>query len=332
MLSQPTVGVIGGGSWGTALAIAAQRAGSKVMLGTRNRNVIQSILEHRVNDVYLPQIFVDPAIEVTDDLPRVCKNEVLVMAVPSYCVRSACISISDSLAPEVPIVVGSKGVEKGSLLLMTEVVSSVLSRNTTAVISGPNFAGEVARGLPSATTLACVNKEVGARLVYALGSALFRPYWTEDTVGAQVGGVVKNVIAIACGIAIGRDMGENARAALITRGFAEMSRLAVAKGGKPKTLMGLCGLGDMVLTCSSLHSRNTAFGVALGQKTPVGQVVMNEGRGVIEGATSVESVVRLAEKLKVEMPISQAVHRIITLQHPVDEVIQTLIDRPFSEE
>ncbi len=332
MLSKPTVGVLGGGSWGTALAIAAHRAGSQVTLATRNKNVIQSVQEHRMNDVYLPHVFIDPAIQITDDLASVCKNEILVMAVPSHCMRSACITISDTLPTEVPIVIGSKGIEKGSLLLMSEVVGSVLSRNITAVISGPNFATEVARGKPSATTIASPNKDTANRVAYALGSALFRPYVTDDIIGAQISGAVKNVIAIACGIAIGKDLGENARAALITRGFAEMSRLAVAKGGKPKTLMGLCSLGDLVLTCSSLHSRNTAFGVALSREMPVGQVVVNEGRGVIEGATSVESVVKLAEKHKVDMPIANAVHRIINLHEPVDEVIRTLIDRPFTEE
>lgn len=332
MISQPTVGVLGGGSWGTALAIAAHRAGSKVTLATRNKNVIQSVAEHRVNEVYLPHVFVDPAIDVTDDLISACKSEILVIAVPSHCVRSACIMISDSLPPEVPIVIGTKGVEKGSLLLMSEVVESVLPRNVPAVVSGPNFATEVARGSPSATTIACPSKEVGKRVVYALGSALFRPYLTDDIISAQIAGAVKNVIAIACGIAIGKEMGENARAALITRGFAEISRLAVAKGGRAKTLMGLSGLGDLVLTCSSLHSRNTSFGVALSRETPVGQLIMSEGRGVIEGATSVESVVKLAEKHKVDMPIAEAVHRIVNLQEPVDRIIHTLIDRPFAEE
>lgn len=332
MLSQPTVGVLGGGSWGTALAIAAHRAGSKVTFATRNKNVIQSVAEHRMNDVYLPHVFIDPAIVVTDDIAVACRSEILVMAVPSHCVRSACITISDMLPTEVPIVLGSKGIEKGSLLLMHEVVGSVLPRNITAVVSGPNFATEVARGKPSATTIACPDKDTGKRIAYALGSALFRPYVTEDIIGAQIAGAVKNVIAIACGIAIGKELGENARAALITRGFAEMSRLAVAKGGKPKTLMGLCGLGDLVLTCSSLHSRNTAFGVALSRETPVGQLIMSEGRGVIEGATSVESVVKLAEKHKVDMPIAQAVHSIVNLHEPVEAVIKALIDRPFTEE
>jgi glycerol-3-phosphate dehydrogenase (NAD(P)+) len=332
MMSQPTVGVLGGGSWGTALAIAAHRAGSKVILVTRNKNVIESVAENRINDVYLPQVFIDPAITVTDDLISACKSEILVMAVPSHCVRSACIMVSDSLPTEVPIVIGSKGIEKGSLLLMSEVMEGVLPRNIPAVISGPNFATEVARGKPSATTIACTNKEVGKRVAFALGSALFRPYVTDDIIGAQIAGAVKNVIAIACGIAVGKELGENARAALITRGFAEMSRLAAAKGGNPKTLMGLCGLGDLVLTCSSLHSRNTSFGVALSRETPLGQVVMSEGRGVIEGATSVESVVKLAEKHKVDMPIALAVHRIVNLNEPVDQVIKALIERPFTEE
>lgn len=332
MLASPTVGVIGGGSWGTALALAAHRAGSKVTIATRNKNVIAAIEEHRMNDIYLPHVFIDPAIGITDDLKRLCESEILIMAVPSQCMRSACISISDFVDTQVPIIIGSKGLERGSLLPMNDVVSSVLPKNSVAIISGPNFASEVARGKPSAATLACADQVIGERLCYAIGSKYFRPYLTDDLIGAQVGGTVKNVIAIACGIAYGNELGENARAALITRGFAEMSRFCEALGGRRETLMGLAGMGDLLLTCSSMHSRNTSFGMALSKGTPVNEVVVNEGRGVIEGANSAESIVKLAKRFEIEMPICKAVHDVLIEANTIDEAINVLLDRPFSSE
>ena len=332
MLAYPTVGIIGGGSWGTALALAAHRAGSKVTIVTRNKNVMSSIKEHRMNDIYLPHVFIDPAIEVTDDMKKACDCETIVMAVPSNCMRSACIAISDFVGTDVPIIIANKGLEKGSLLLMNEVVSSVLPKNIIAVLSGPNFAIEVARGKPSATTLACSDEEIGNRLIYALGSKYFRPYLTDDIIGTQIGGVVKNVVAIACGIAYGNQLGENARAALISRGFAEMLRLCMAKGGRSETLMGLAGMGDLILTCSSMHSRNTSFGLALSRSTPVGEVVVNEGRGVIEGANSVESIVKLATRHQIDMPICEAVHQVLTEEMTIENAINVLLDRPFSSE
>lgn len=332
MLASPTVGIIGGGSWGTALALAAHRAGSRVTIATRNKNVVSSVREHRMNDIYLPHIFIDPAIEVTDDLRQACQLDILILAVPSQCMRSACIAISDFVGAHVPIVLGSKGLEKGTLLFMTEVVASVLPKNTLAVISGPNFASEVARGKPTATTLACMDSDVGNQLLYALGSKYFRPYLTDDLIGTQIGGVVKNVIAIACGIAYGNQLGENARAALITRGFAEMVPLCEALGGRSESLMGLAGMGDLILTCSSMHSRNTSFGLALSRSAPVNEVMVNEGRSVIEGSSSAESVVTLAGRHGVDMPICQAVNDILTEKATVEQAISILLDRPFSSE
>ena len=330
--ASPTVGVIGGGSWGTALALAAHRAGSKVTIATRNKNVVAAVKEHRINDIYLPHIFIDPAVTVTDDLQCACDNEIIIMAVPSQCMRSACISISDYVDTQIPIVIGTKGLEKGSLLFMTDVVAGVLPKNSISVISGPNFASEVARGKPSATTLACADKEVGERLVYAIGSKYFRPYLTDDLIGTQIGGTLKNVIAIACGIAYGNNLGENARSALISRGFAEMIRLCEALGGRQETLMGLAGMGDLILACSSMHSRNTSFGLALSRGKPVDEVVIHEGRGVIEGATSAESVSKIAERYEIDMPICKAVHDILTEASGIEEAISVLLDRPFAAE
>lgn len=326
------VGVIGGGAWGTALTILANRAGSQVVLGTRNSHVIQSIQERRVNDIYLPGIFLAPDIEVTDRFNDVCRSDVVIIAVPSHVLRSVCIAISDLLAPNVPVVIASKGIERGSLMLMSEVTEAILPHNPIAIISGPNFADEAAKGLPTATTIACHDESVWDLLMYAIGGRLFRPYMTTDIIGTQVGGAVKNIIAIACGIAIGKNFGENARAALVTRGFAEIARLTIAKGGQYETLMGLSGLGDLILTCGSVKSRNMSFGMAIGQGKSKEEILAGRGRGATEGVVAAESVSKLAKKFDIAMPICEAVFRILYENAPVDKVVEGLLERPFVSE
>lgn len=332
MKAQYTVGVIGGGSWGTALAILANRAGSKVCLTTRNTNVLDTIRHERENVIYLPGIYIDPSIEITNSVADTCQSEILILAVPSHCMRSACIALSDTLPSTTTLVLGSKGVERGSLLYMSEVVETVLPNNPVAVLSGPNFAREAAEGHPTATTIACRDAELGEMLIYAIGGKYFRPYLTEDIMGTQTGGAVKNVIAVACGIAAGCGMGENARAAIITRGFAEMTRLALAKGGRVETLAGLSGLGDMILTCTSTTSRNMAFGMSLAKRTTPLDITVADGRGVVEGVMAAESVCRLAKKHQISMPICEAVHRVLANQISVDEAVAALLERPFVAE
>ncbi len=327
-----SVGVIGGGAWGTALSILANRAGSSVMLGTRNSNVVQSIQEKRSNEVYLPSIFIDPNIKVTDRLLDVCRSDVLILAVPANVLRSACIHISDMLDTSVPVVIASKGIERGSLMLMSEVATSILPKNPIGIISGPNFADEAAKGLPTATTIASTDNAVLDMLTYAIGGRLFRPYTTNDIIGTQIGGAAKNVVAIACGIALGKQMGENAKAALITRGFAEIARLAIAKGGKYETLMGLSGLGDLLLTCGSTKSRNMSFGVSIGQGKKKDDILQTRGRTATEGVIVSESVSKLARKLDVPMPICDSIYRILFEDAPLDQIIQDLLERPFSNE
>jgi len=330
MDNRPTrIGVIGGGAWGTALSIIANRAGSRVTLVTRNENVIQSIRERRTNEVYLPSIFLDPAIAIADKFNDACQGDLIILAVPSHVFRSVCIGVSDMLAPDVPVVIASKGIERGSLMLMSEVAKSILPRNPVAILSGPNFADEAAKGLPSATTIACADTQLWELLKFSIGGKLFRPYMSEDIIGTQIGGAVKNIIAIACGIAIGKKFGENARAALVTRGFAEIARLALAKGGKPETLMGLSGLGDLILTCGSAKSRNMSFGVAIGQGNTKDDILVRRGRTAVEGVVAAESVSKLARKFAVSMPICDAVHRILYESAPVDQVIEELLERPF---
>ncbi len=326
------VGVIGGGAWGTALAILANRAGSLVKLYTRNSNVIQLISDHRINDIYLPGIYISPEITVVSTPKEVCDSDVVVIATPTNYVRSVSIAISDQLSAETPLLIASKGIERGSLMLMSEVVRSVLPGNPIAIVSGPNFADEAARGLPTATTIACEDKSQWELLTYAVGGKLFRPYLTDDVIGTQIGGAIKNVIAIACGIAHGRGLGENAQAAIVTRGFAEMARLALARGGRYETLMGLSGLGDLLLTCGSTKSRNMSFGVAVGKGKPVKEVLEARGRSATEGVLAAESVMKMARKYEVQMPICQAVYRVLYEDESVDEVMKSLLERPFSVE
>lgn len=326
------VGVIGGGAWGTALSVVANRAGSQVTLGTRNYNVIESIRKRRINDIYLPSVFIEPNIEVTDNFSDVCRCDILIIATPSYCLRAVCISVSDVLSPDTVVLVASKGVERGSLMLMSDVVSAVLPNNPSGVISGPNFADEAASGLPTATTIACADRDKWDTLLYAIGGRLFRPYMTDDLIGTQIGGVVKNIIAIACGIAAGKNMGENAKAAIVTRGFAEMSRLTMVKGGRYETLMGLSGLGDLILTCGSTKSRNMSFGFEIGKGKNIGDLLSNRGRTALEGVVSSESINKLAKKHNVDMPICEAVYRVVHENMPVDSVIDALLERPFVSE
>lgn len=326
------VGVLGGGAWGTALAVLANRAGSSVMLATKNINVQQSVIERRRNEIYLPSVFIEPSVRITDKTSEVCRNDILILAVPSHILRSVCISISDTLDVNVPLVIASKGIERGSLMLMSEVVHDLLPKNAIAIVSGPNFAEEAALGTPTATTIASKDAKLLDILTFALGGRLFRPYLTDDVVGAQIGGAIKNVIAIACGIAIGRGMGENTKAALVTRGFAEMARLAQVKGGRYETLMGLSGLGDLILTCGSTASRNLSFGISIGKGKTKDEILLGRGRGATEGVVTAESVNRLAKKFNIDMPICEAVYRILYENENVDRAIANLLERPFSNE
>lgn len=326
------VGVIGAGAWGTALAVLANRAGSKVTLWSRNVNVTESIQRRRINEVYLPDIYIDPAIHVTETLAEACNNEVLMLAIPAQYLRSICIAISDMAGQHTPIVICTKGVERGSLALMSEVVGSILPHNTLAVLSGPNFADEAARGLPTATTIACRDSVIAEQLVYMLGGKHFRPYLSTDIIGTQIGGAVKNIIAIACGITLGRGLGENARSALITRGLSEMLRLCAAKGGKYQTLMGLSGIGDLMLTCNSPKSRNMEVGIRIGRGEKVENVINSQRRGIAEGIATAESITLLSQRLGVAMPISLAVHQILLAHSDVDSVIRELLERPFVSE
>jgi glycerol-3-phosphate dehydrogenase (NAD(P)+) len=251
--------------------------------------------------------------------------------VPAQHLRAVADAIAPTLRPGAAVVICAKGVEEASGALMSEVAAAALSGARLAVLSGPTFAGEVARGLPTAVTLATVDQALGGALIAALGTRSFRPYLSADVVGAEIGGAVKNVLAIACGIVAGRRLGDNARAALITRGLAEMVRLAHAKGGRAETLMGLSGLGDLTLTCTALQSRNHSLGFALGEGAVLDEI-LGRRRSVAEGVSSAAAVAALARRLGLDMPIVAAVDAILHQGADIDETIASLLARPFRGE
>lgn len=325
------IAVIGAGAWGTALAQAAVRAGREVLLWARDPALAEAINATRENPTYLPGIALDPAVRATGDLSEAGGAEALLLVAPAQHTRAVAGALAGEIGNDTPVVVCSKGIEQKTGALMTEAVAEALPGRPLAVLSGPTFAAEVARGLPTAATLACLDPKLGADLVMALGSRHFRPYLSSDPVGAEIGGAVKNVIAIACGIVAGRRLGDNARAALITRGLAEIGRLSLAKGGKAETLMGLSGLGDLTLTCSALQSRNYSLGADLGQGMTLAEILAAR-HSVAEGVFSAAAVTELAERLDVEMPISAAVDQVLNRGADLDETIEGLLARPFRAE
>jgi glycerol-3-phosphate dehydrogenase (NAD(P)+) len=324
--------VIGGGAWGTALAHILARAGRDIALWVREEEARRAIDETRENRLFLPGVALDPGVAPTGDLGEAGHDaEAVLLAVPAQHLRAVAAGLAPHLAAGVPILLCAKGIEEGSLLLMTEVAAVLLPAAPLAVLSGPTFAIEVARGLPTAVTVAATDAAIGARLSAAIGTRSFRPYLSDDPIGAEIGGAVKNVLAIACGIVAGRRLGDNARAALITRGLAEMVRLAVAKGGRRETLMGLSGLGDLVLTCTAMQSRNHSLGVALGEGRALA-AILGERRSIAEGVATAASAASLAARLGIEMPIVAAVDAILHRGAAIDEAIEALLARPFRSE
>ncbi|HEY0834716.1 MAG TPA: NAD(P)H-dependent glycerol-3-phosphate dehydrogenase, partial [Azospirillum sp.] len=286
----------------------------------------------RENRDYLPGVPLPAELEASSDMADLGACDAVLLVAPAQHLRGVCAGLAPHLKPGAPMVICAKGIEIATQDLMSDAVAAALPAGTpVAVLSGPTFAAEVARGLPTAVTLACADTALGARLVEALGSRTFRPYWSDDLVGAQVGGAVKNVLAIACGVVVGRRLGDNARAALITRGLAEITRLALRLGGRAETLMGLSGLGDLTLTCSSLQSRNMSLGAALGEGRTL-DAILGERRSVAEGVYTARAVVALAARVGVEMPICAAVNAILNEGAGLDDTIQALLARPFREE
>jgi glycerol-3-phosphate dehydrogenase (NAD(P)+) len=324
--------IIGGGAWGTALAMVARRAGSLPKLWARDPGIVATINRSHQNPLFLPGVMLDPAITATTDIAFATEGaEAALLVVPSQFLRGVIEVLASQLRRALPVLLCVKGIETSSLKMMSEVAAEILPASPSAVLSGPTFAAEVARELPTAVTIASGDPSLGLAFIEALGSSRFRPYLSQDPVGAEIGGAVKNVLAIACGIVVGRDLGDNARASLITRGLAEMIRLGVAKGGRAETFRGLSGLGDLVLTCSSAQSRNYGLGLALGRGRDL-ETALAGSRSVVEGVATAASIARVAERLGIEMPIAAGVDALLHRGEAVDAVIDVLLRRPYRAE
>ncbi|MBI1260323.1 MAG: NAD(P)H-dependent glycerol-3-phosphate dehydrogenase [Rhizobiales bacterium] len=325
------MGVIGAGAWGTALAEVAARAGREVLLWARESAVVEAVNAQRENTTFLPGIPLHAAITATSDLTALAGMDALLMVTPAQHMRALCLDLAPLLPAGMPVILCSKGVEQGNNKLLTEVLEETMPQAIAAVLSGPSFAAEVARGMPTAVTLACADEEMAEAIVSAIGLPTFRPYFSADLIGAELGGAVKNVLAIACGISEGKGFGDSARAALTTRGYAEMRRLGLAMGAQAQTLIGLSGLGDLILTCNSPKSRNMSLGMALGEGKTL-EDIMTSRNSVSEGVHSAKAVCELAARYDIEMPISEAVAAIVTGKADVDSEIIALLERPFKAE
>ena len=326
------ISVLGAGAWGTALAHIAAANGKKVVLWAREPELIGEIETKRRNTLFLPDVDLNENITPTNDQARaVSKAEAVLMVIPAQYLRASCQALRPVWPAGLPAVICAKGIEQKTGALLSEILAEELPQAEIAVLSGPTFAEEAAQNKPTALTLACGNEALGKELVATLGTPTFRPYYSSDVIGVQIGGAVKNVMAIAAGIVAGKKLGDNARAALITRGLAEISRLAAALGGQTYTLMGLSGLGDLVLTANSTQSRNFTVGLELGKGRGLSDI-LSEKRTVAEGVFTAAAVLERAARAGVEMPISEGLSRIMNENVPVDDVIQSLFARPFKSE
>ncbi len=323
--------VVGAGAWGTALANLVAGAGVKTTLWAREEEVVSAIEKTGENSIFLPGAPLDQRLAATHDLAQAADCDAILMVAPAQHNRAMFADLRQFAAKTIPIALCAKGIETQSGLMMTEVLAEVWPEARPAVLSGPSFAIDVARGLPTAVTLACADKSLGESWVASIGAPHFRPYLSDDLVGAELGGAVKNVLAIAAGVVVGRALGESARAALIARGFAEFQRLGVAIGAKPQTMAGLSGLGDLILTTSSTQSRNMSLGVALGEGLSLDEV-LSARNSVAEGVATAPAVCSLAKKAGVETPVCAAVASLVSGEKPVDELISALLSRPFREE
>jgi glycerol-3-phosphate dehydrogenase (NAD(P)+) len=326
-----SLGVIGAGAWGTALAQVGVRAGLATTLWAHEAEVAEAVEAIHENPLYLPGVSLEPALHASVDPSALVAADLVLVACPAQHLRATLARFAGRIRPEAPLVLCAKGVEQGSLKLMSEVAAEAAPGARIAVLSGPSFAAEVARGLPCAVTLACADAALGEAIARAIALPTFRPYVATDVVGAEAGGAVKNVIAIACGVVEGRGLGRSAHAGLITRGFAEMTRLGVALGARAETLAGLCGLGDLVLTCSSPLSRNMSLGAALGRGETLQQALAGK-RSVAEGVASAPAVRALAMRLGVEAPICTAVAAVLEGELGLDAAIDGLLARPLRTE
>jgi glycerol-3-phosphate dehydrogenase (NAD(P)+) len=318
------IAVLGGGAWGTALAQTCARAGRSVTLWEHEAgNAAQ--LESKRESKFLPGVRLDDGITVTRDLAEAAHAEAILLVIPAQAMRSVCTALAKLLRDGTSLIACAKGIEHGTHKFMTEIIAECAPKAMPAIMSGPSFAADVARGLPTAVTLAATDAKIAGALAHSIASASFRPYHSTDVRGVEIGGATKNVLAIASGIVTGRGLGASASAALTTRGFAELVRFGKAFGARPETMMGLSGLGDLILTCSSPQSRNFSFGVALGKNE-------KPGGKLAEGAYTAPVLMEMARAKKVDMPISAAVAALLAGQMSVDDAIESLLTRPIKSE
>ncbi len=330
-MNENTIAIIGAGAWGTALAIAMTGTGARTVLLARRGEHAERMQHMRENADYLPGIPLPEALEISADAPVLEDADIVLAVPPAQALRASLTRLGAHIRADAPVVLCCKGIERETGLFMSQLAAEILPANPIAVLSGPTFAHEVAKGLPAAVTLATRQERLGRRLIAALGRPTFRPYYSPDVTGVEIGGAVKNVIAIACGIVMGRKLGENARAALIARGLAEVTRLGTALGARRETMMGLAGLGDLVLTCSSTASRNTSLGLALGQGKRLQDIL--EGRKTVsEGVWTAAALAVLAGERGIDMPITRAVNAVLHEGAAIPATIDALLSRPFRTE
>jgi glycerol-3-phosphate dehydrogenase (NAD(P)+) len=321
------IAVVGAGAWGTALALTCRRAGRKVTLWEPDAANAKQLATKR-ESLFLPGVRIDDSIAVADDIAAAAPAEALLLVVPAQAVRVVAKSLTPVLADGTPLIVCAKGIERGSKKFMSEVIAECAPKAVAAILSGPSFAADVARGMPTAVTLAAADGKLAGELAQAIGSASFRPYHSSDVRGVEIGGATKNVLAIAAGVVIGRGLGASAQAALTTRGFAELVRFGKAYGAKTETMTGLSGLGDLLLTCSSPQSRNFTFGVNLGRGCKPEAI----HGGLAEGVFTAPVLLEMARERSVDMPISAAVAALLTGKMSVDAAIESLLTRPLKAE
>lgn len=322
------IAVLGGGAWGTALALTSARAGRDVTLWEHEPGNAAN-LEQKRESKFLPGVRLDDSIKITRDLGAAAGTDAILIVVPAQAMRSVVTSLASSIAAQTPLIACAKGIERGTHKFMTEIVTECAPKALPAILSGPSFAADVARGLPTAVTVAATDAGIARDLAHAFSAGTFRPYHSTDVRGVELGGATKNVLAIAAGIVTGRGLGASASAALTTRGFAELVRFGKACGAKTETMMGLSGLGDLILTCSTPQSRNFSCGVALGK----GEKPDSAAHGKLaEGVFTAPVLLEMAREKNVEMPISSAVAAVLSGKISVDEAIESLLTRPLKSE
>jgi glycerol-3-phosphate dehydrogenase (NAD(P)+) len=325
------VGVVGAGAFGTALALVAHKAGRRVTLFARDPKQADAIRMKGENPSYLPGAQIPTAIDVTADPAAIENADLVLLVAPAQATRAVAEKLQPHGQEKTPVVACAKGIERETRLLQTEIIAEILPRSLPAALSGPGFAEEIARGMPTAITVAAADLALAHDIAAALATDAFRPYASDDLIGVELGGALKNVLAIAAGVVTGRKLGESARAALIARGLGEMMRVGAALGARAETFMGLSGLGDLVLTATSLESRNTLFGVALGEGGSVDELLA-PGKPLVEGAHTAPVAAELARRLGVDAPILAAISAVVAGSINVDAAITSLLERPLRAE